>query len=81
MTFEDLRNQTDLQFTDISSELHRNYVYANGEALRVEQPVALHVDEDGAHRLFTADGESVYVAPGFRMIVWETKEGEPHFVK
>lgn len=81
LTFSDFRNGTDLQFTDISSEKYRNYIFENGEALRIENPLALHVSESGGHRVFNADGESVYVPAGFRMIVWETKDGYDHFVR
>ena len=81
LTFSDLRNDTDMQFTDISSEKYRNYVFAGGEALRIEEPLALHVSESGGHRVLNADGESIYVPKGFIMLIWEAKDDEPHFVR
>ncbi len=76
-----MKNATDLEFTDISSEKYRNYVFAGGEAFRIEEPTHLHVSESGGHRVHNAAGESFYIPKGFLMIVWETKDGEANFVR
>jgi hypothetical protein len=76
----EFRNESGLEFTNISSELWRCYVYTTEEAFRVDRPVALHVSESGGHRIFTEEGASLYIAPGWKALVWEAKEGQPHFV-
>lgn len=74
-------NATDLKFTDISSENWREYVYEQGKSIFIDKPLKLHVSKSGGHRLFAEDGLSRYVAPGWLEIIWEAKEGHPHFVK
>ena len=73
-------NESKLIFTDISSELYREYQYPDGHVRKYDSPLQLNVSPNG-HRLFLADGKSVYVAKGWEAIVWEVKEGAAHFVK
>lgn len=81
-TQEDFRNETDLEFIDISSEKYREYTFPNGTKVRIEQPLFLHVKEDsGSHRIWDAQGRSHRISPDFLKISWEAKDGEPHFVK
>jgi hypothetical protein len=77
---EDFINESGLEFTDISSEKFRRYVYPDGQDLVIDQPLFLHVSKSG-HRVFNAHGQSFFIPLGWRFIVWEAKEGEPHFVK
>jgi hypothetical protein len=74
------KNESGLEFTDISSEAFREYTLANGGALRIDQPLHLHVSESG-HRVFAADGTSHYIPKGWLALKWQAKEGSPHFVK
>ena len=73
-------NKSGLDFTDISAEAWREYVYAGGEVYRIDEPLLLHVSESGGHRLFDSKGDSYYVAPGWRVLRWYAGDG-PHFVK
>lgn len=77
----EFRNGTELKFTDISSEKWREYVFEQGKTIFVDKPLQLHVSKGGGHRIYSEDGLSRYVAPGWLEIVWEVKDGEPHFVK
>lgn len=78
---KDFRNETDLEFTDISSEKYREYTYPEGATIRIENPLYLHVKEDsGSHRVWDAQGVSHRISPGWIELKWEVKEGEPHFV-
>jgi len=79
---DDFRNETDLEFEDVSSEKYREYTFPNGAKLRIDNPIFLHVKEDsGSHRIWDAQGRSHRISPDFIEITWESKEGEPHFVK
>lgn len=69
-------------FSDISSELYREYVFPNGDKLTIKNPLFLNVSSSGGHRLFTSDGTSYYIQPkeGW-YISWKTKEGAKVFIK
>lgn len=75
-----LRNESDKQFTDISSEEFREYQTPFGD-YRIEQPTQLAVTENG-HRVLDASGVSHYIdiSKGF-FLKWKAKDGQPHFVK
>jgi hypothetical protein len=74
-------NASELEFTDISSELWREYRFAGGEVVHIDQPLKLNVSESGGHRIFDAAGRSHYIPAGWLHLVWEPKEGEPNFVR
>lgn len=74
-------NESGLVFTDISSEQWREYFYNSETVIRVEKPLMLHVSKSGGHRVFSEDGCSRYIAPGWLQITWKAKDGSPHFVK
>jgi len=81
-TFADFRNGTDHKFDDISSEIYREYIYSNGDVIRIDFPLALNVNySSGGHRVWDAFGVSHYVAGGWKEIRWEVKLNTPHFVK
>lgn len=76
---EQLRNNSDHVFVDISSEVYRQYRFSNGTLVLIDHPVALSVSASGGHRIF--DGEkSHYVPSGWVHLSWEVRGGEPHFV-
>jgi hypothetical protein len=84
VSFADLRNSSSNQFSDISSEAWREYVYLTTDGAMVDRitaPVALHVSQSGGHRLLDASGICRYIAPGWHSIRWLPKGEEPHFVK
>ncbi|WP_174278268.1 hypothetical protein [Sphingomonas bacterium] len=74
-------NESDLSFADISSERWREYRFAGGDAIRIEQPLKLHVSESRGHRIFDAEGRSHYIPWGWIHLSWEAKDGAPNFVR
>ena len=76
----DMINDTNLEFTDISSEAWREYRFEGGELVRIEEPRAIHVSEDGGHRVFDASGTSHYIPPRWIHLIWKAREGQPNFV-
>ena len=77
----EFKNESGLDFTDISSEIERTYIYESGAEFQVKEPTHLHVSETGGHRIFTASGSSFYIRPGWIAIKWTVREGAPNFVK
>ncbi len=74
-----LRNATEHEFVDISSEQWRRYWFPGSEeAILLEAPLFLSVGESG-HRVLTANGHSHYIPYGWLEIEWKVKEGQPHF--
>lgn len=49
MTFKQFndRNESGRTFSDISTELMRTYMFANGSKIEIESPIALHVSKSG----------------------------------
>jgi hypothetical protein len=76
----EFKNESELDFTDISSEQWRRYTWEFGRNVILRSPLWLHVSENG-HRVFTADGNSHYVPLGWVHLEWRAKDGAPHFVK
>ena len=78
---EDLINNTDYVFIDISSEMYRTYIYSDNTFFIINNPIALSVSESGSHRILDADGISHYIPKGYIHLCWKAKDGQPHFVK
>ena len=76
----EFRNQSGLDFDDISSEEWREYVFDSGTVFRIERPLRLHVSENG-HRIYDAEGISHYVPNGWIHLKWQPKDGEPNFIR
>lgn len=77
-------NETDLVFTDISSEESRTYVFPSVGGtieINITDPIWLNVSASGGHRILDADGISYYVKPGWILLEWRAKSGKPNFVK
>lgn len=74
-------NQSDLEFVDISSEKWREYRFAGGDVIRIEQPLKLNVSDSRGHRVYDASGRSHYIPWGWIHLSWEAKEGAPNFVR
>ena len=79
----ELRNESNnYGFTDISSEKVRFYHFHNKEVLRIDNPLYLHVSENGGHRILDADENCYYIRPGEGWYIhWTVKEEQPHFIK
>jgi hypothetical protein len=78
---QEFKNDSDLEFTDISSEAWREYRFESGAVVRIENPLRLNVSASGGHRIFDAQGESHYIPFGWIHLRWEAKPGEPNFVR
>ena len=74
-------NESDLPFIDIASERWREYRFAGGDVIRIEQPLKLNVSESRGHRIFDAEGRSHYIPWGWIQLSWEAKDGAPNFVR
>lgn len=72
-------NDTSLEFSDISSEQFRTYVFDNAE-VTITEPTHLSVGLNG-HRVFDAQGMSHYIPKGWIQLKWKAKVGSPNFVK
>lgn len=55
----------------LSSEMWREYHFANGAVVRIDAPFQLHVNERGSHRVMTVDGISEYIPAGWVRLRWE----------
>jgi hypothetical protein len=77
MTF---RNESNLVFTDISSEAERTYTFPGGDVVKVQGPLQLNVSPSGGHRVFAQDG-CHYIPAGWIHLHWKVRDGAPHFVK
>lgn len=75
------KNESDLEFADISSEIWREYRFLNGETVRIDGPLKLNVSASGGHRIFDAAGVSHYIPVGWIHLMWKPREGAPNFVK
>lgn len=75
------RNESGLEFTDISSEHYREYNFGQQGFVRIREPKKLHVSASGGHRIWDGNGVSHYIPTGWIELTWKAKEGEPNFVK
>lgn len=80
-TFADLRNESGLRFTDISTEAVRVYHYPNKDEFVINHPLALNVSKSGGHRVFNGEGKSYYIPKGWIAISWVAEDDAAHFVK
>jgi hypothetical protein len=75
-------NESTLIFSDVSSELKREYNFPNGTKLTIHNPLYLNVSASGGHRLFANNGFCYYIKPSESWFIkWKPKSGQPHFVK
>ena len=70
-------DKLDREWSDISSEEYREYVFPGEETVRIEKPQKLNVSDSGGHRLLDGAGESHYIPNGWIHLRWK---GEPAFV-
>ena len=73
-------NLTNFKFVDISAELFREYLYPNGNKLRIEYPLKLSIAKNNAHRVFDANGLSYYIPANWIAIVTKARPGAPNFI-
>ena len=80
LEFKDMINKSGLEFVDISSEIYRAYLKDNTVIQKIDEPIALNVNNSGGHRVLDARGNAYYIKPEWDILRWKTKEGLPHFV-
>jgi len=76
-----LRNMTDREFTDISSEAWREYILTDGTCLEITNPQWLHISDSGHYVVDSIN--RVYFVPHASIFTmqWQVKSGHPHFGK
>ncbi|WP_028003164.1 hypothetical protein [Sinorhizobium meliloti] len=74
----EFRNNSGLEFKDISSEVSRTYHFAQ-RSFTIDEPLKLNVSASGGHRIFDASGKSHYIPAGWLHLEWVAKEDAPHF--
>jgi hypothetical protein len=77
----EFKNESGLDFIDISSEMYRAYEFANGKIIHIDEPLQLNVSKSGGHRLLDNSGISHYIPQGWVHLRWKVKTGQAHFVK
>ncbi len=75
----ELRNQSEYEFEDISSEERREYDF-DGVHVVIDSPQYLAVSDNG-HRVVDNNGKCHYIGYEGFYVNWTVKEDEPHFVK
>lgn len=76
-----MKNESGLEFSDISTEKYRTYEYPDGGTITIKNPTDLNVSKSGGHRVLDSQGVSHYIMPGWRHLYWEVWEGAANFVK
>jgi hypothetical protein len=74
-----LRNDTKLNFIDISSEEFREYNFGSNGTIRINFPQFLSAGPNG-HRILDNDEVSHYIPKGWISLSWKAREDAPHFV-
>ncbi len=69
------------EFTDISSEQYRVYVFANEEKVKIDKPQWLNVSPSGGHRIIDASGFSHYIPCRWIHLYWLVYEDAFYFVR
>lgn len=64
-----------MEFSDISSEQYREYVFPTG-TVRIENPRQLNISQSGGHRIVDATRLSHYIPSGWIHLMWRVKPGE-----
>ena len=77
MTDLAFKNDSGLEFKDISSEKWREYLYTD-QVIRIDKPLKIHVSPNG-HRVFDADQISHYIPNGWKHVRWAVYEGMANF--
>lgn len=77
----EFRNESGLEFVDISSESSRYYDFGERGIVTIEAPLKLNVSTNGGHRIFDENGKSHYIATGWIALSWVARDGQPNFVK
>lgn len=77
----EFRNTSGLDFTDISTERYREYLFHGGDIVKIDDPVKLHVSKSGGHRIFSKDGLCHYIPNTWIHLSWKARDNETDFCK
>lgn len=80
-TTTSFKNESYLEFIDISSEEYRIYEFNNGKTVMISEPLKLNIAKSGGHRIYDNSGVSHYIPQGWCHLSWRSKSGQPNFVK
>lgn len=72
-------NESNLEFTDISSEQYRIYEFNNGKTVMIVEPLKLNVSKNGGHKIYDKSGMSHYIPQGWLHLSWRAKPNQPNF--
>jgi hypothetical protein len=81
-----MKNESKLEFIDISTELYRTYVFPTKVSpvqvieVRINEPTHLHVSKSGGHRVLDKSGKSHYITNGWIHLYWEVLPDAPNFI-
>lgn len=73
------RNASSLKFKNIDDEEYREYIFPDGQIIRINRPLYLNVSKSGGHRLFDKSGMCHYIPYKWIHLRWRAREGEDHF--
>lgn len=79
MKNEELTDNKDLTFKDISDEQYRIYYFRGGEKVEIWEPLAINVSASGGHRIYTSGYKSYYIPSGWICLTWVVKPGKKPF--
>jgi hypothetical protein len=69
--------KAEIKWSSLQSELYREYVFPEGDVIRISEPQCLHVRGSGAHNVVDANDVVHYVPTGWRSIRWKVRDGRP----
>ncbi len=75
------QEKKEVEFTDISTEMWREYDFGNDNIITINEPKWLYVSASGGHRIVDGAGLSHYIPKGWIHLFWQPKQGAPAFVR
>jgi len=75
-----LKNKSDYEFIDISSEIYRIYIFDSQKTFKIDKPVWLAISKTG-HRILNEEGLCYYIPFGWIALQWQSYDDSYHFVK
>ena len=78
MRFDEIKNTSQREFKDISSEEYRRYVWPEGIVF-IPNPIGLSVSKSG-HYVIDSDGVTHFIPFGFIELAWKAKNGQANVV-
>jgi hypothetical protein len=76
-----MKNESGLEFKEISTERYRTYEWSDSFKLTITEPTHLNVSKTCGHRILDKSCKSHYVPSGWVHLYWEVFDGQPNFVK